>query len=116
MSSATETDWPGSGCEQYGHSFRGHHPCGSCGAPYVELTEIEKRIAAAVKWDLIDQAGRDEHAEEVGRKVAKALGLTREQRTLADGEGGVTYNHKTGEVRHTGKPCTIQQRWVTRWK
>jgi hypothetical protein len=77
MTAPSETPWPARGCELYGHKYNGKGPCGCCGAEHVELTEVERRIANAVKYDLHDEAGRDNHAEEVGRKIAKALGLTR---------------------------------------
>lgn len=112
----SETPWPARGCELYGHKYLGHRPCGGCGAPYVELNDIEKRIAAAVKYHLHDEAGRDQHAEEVGRNIARALGLTLERRTLADGYGGISTNYKTGEVTTSSRPCTVQERWVTGWQ
>ena len=38
-----------------------------------------------------------------------------EQRTLADGEGGMSTNWRTGETTVHHKPCTRQSRWVTPW-
>jgi hypothetical protein len=70
---SAETEWPARACKLYGHRYQGKSPCFVCGADYVELTAVEQRIAAAVKWDLHDEAGRDQHAEDVGRKIAKSL-------------------------------------------
>lgn len=72
-------------CERYGHRYQGRSDCMYCDAPYQELTDAEQIIAAAVKYELYDEAGRDEHAERVGRKIAKALGLTE---VVTDDVGG----------------------------
>jgi hypothetical protein len=39
-----------------------------------------------------------------------------EERTLADGAGGISTNYNTGEVTSYMKPCTRQRRWVTDWE
>lgn len=41
--------------------------------------------------------------------------LREEQRTLADGQGGMSTNWKTGETTSTSVPCTRQSRWATPW-
>ncbi len=42
--------------------------------------------------------------------------LDRETRTLADGEGGMSTNWRTGETTIHSKPCTRQSRLVGPWE
>jgi hypothetical protein len=41
--------------------------------------------------------------------------LREEQRTLADGMGGMSIDSKTGKTTAHLRPCTQQSRWVTPW-
>lgn len=50
-----------------------------------------------------------------GTFLAFNLFAHQEQRTLADGMGGISTNYKTGETTVTSRPCTRQSRWVTPW-
>lgn len=59
------------------------------------------------------------HGHRVGAvsdAVRRALGdMHREQRTLEDGEGGMSTNYKTGVTTVHHKLATRQSRWVTQW-
>jgi hypothetical protein len=48
-------------------------------------------------------------------RAVLSANLIEEQRTLTDGEGGMTTDYKTGETTVHGKPCTRQSRWATPW-
>lgn len=54
-------------------------------------------------------------AELIAGDIVGELGLTREQRTLADGMGGVLTNYKSGVRIVHSRPCTRQTRYVTEW-
>jgi ABC-type uncharacterized transport system ATPase subunit len=68
-------------------------------------SEVDKRFAAIQSMS----------ADRLASKLVAELGVTREERTLADGMGGVSRNHKTGETTVHSKPCTRQFRYVTEW-
>lgn len=55
------------------------------------------------------------HRAHVAGVLVEALGLTEEQRQLADGYGGISTNWKTGKTTVHSRPCTVESRWVTPW-
>lgn len=60
------------------------------------------------------------HSHRVGAmmeaiEAVLAANMYEEQRTLADGQGGMSTNYKTGETTSHSRPCTRQTRWVTPW-
>lgn len=75
------------------------------------MSDIQQRIA-----DILREYGLCEgDILDLPEVLVSELGLTRDERTLADGMAGMSTNYKTGETTVHSRPCTRQSRYATQW-
>lgn len=81
------------------------------------MPDLRQEIFTLLK-DIIDGEWGpydDEHYWPMVDEFMAKAGITREQRTLADGMGGISTNYESGQVTVHSRPCTRQSRYITEW-